>query len=51
MGAGRMTGDGVLHYRFVTYDGIDGVDFHVADCPSTGVERQALRFRLDHDGR
>ena len=44
-------GDGALHYRFVTYDGIDGVNFHLNGCPAAGVEHQSLRFSLDYDGR
>lgn len=40
--------DGVLYYRFVTYKGIDGLDFRVGDCAPG--ERQALTFHLRYDG-
>lgn len=43
----RVVGD-TLYYRFVTYDGIDGLDFRVAGC--SPAEHQALTFHLRHDG-
>lgn len=43
----RVYGE-TLYYRFVTYNGIDGVDFHVGDCSPRVA--QALTFHLRYDG-
>jgi hypothetical protein len=36
-----------LYYRFVTYRGVDGLDFHLAGCSPAAPEELAFRLRYD----
>jgi hypothetical protein len=44
-----VTSDNVLHYRFNTHNGVDGIDYRVSAC-DTRRNNETMAFNLYYDG-